>query len=135
MRTLIIGGGLSGLAIAEALETKGRDYMLIEARNRYGGRIKTEHHGDGYFDMGPAWFWPGQPRIAALIDRLGLEMFEQFADGILMSEDANGQVSRGRGFNRCKVLGGLRVGLRPLPKRLPISCPRHANAAMQRFRQ
>lgn len=123
MRTLIIGGGLSGLAIAEALETKDRDYMLIEARNRYGGRIKTEHHGDGYFDMEPAWFWPGQPRIAALIDRLELEMFEQFAEGILMSEDANGQVSRGRGFNSMQGSWRLKGGLAALTQTLADKLP------------
>ena len=58
MTVLIIGGGLSGLALAEALEAQGRKYLLLEARTRFGGRIKTEHHGAGYFDMGPAWFWP-----------------------------------------------------------------------------
>ena len=76
-RTLIIGGGLSGLALAEMLERDGRDYVLLEARSRFGGRIKTEHLGDGYFDMGPAWFWPAQPRIAGLIARFGLEKFDR----------------------------------------------------------
>ena len=60
MKTLIVGGGLSGLsglALAEALEAQGRDYVLVEARERFGGRILTEHLEDGYFDLGPAWFW------------------------------------------------------------------------------
>ncbi|HCW84203.1 MAG TPA: hypothetical protein DHC76_09350 [Rhodobacteraceae bacterium] len=41
MRTLIIGGGVSGFALAEALEAQGRDYLLVEARGRFGGRIQT----------------------------------------------------------------------------------------------
>jgi monoamine oxidase len=41
MRTLIICGGVSGLALAEALEAQGRDYLLVEARGRFGGRIQT----------------------------------------------------------------------------------------------
>ena len=69
MRTLIVGGGLSGLALADALEAQGKDYLLLEARARFGGRIETRHEGGAGFDLGPAWFWDGQPRIAALIDR------------------------------------------------------------------
>ena len=91
MTTVIIGGGLAGLALAEMLETAGHDYILLEARNRFGGRIMTQHHGAGYFDMGPAWFWPGQPRIAALVGRFGLEKFDQFADGILVDHLAGGR--------------------------------------------
>jgi len=123
MKTLIIGGGLSGLALADALQTKGHDYLLVEARERFGGRIETVHHGSGYFDVGPAWFWAGQPRIAALIDRLGLEKFEQFSDGILTFEDERGQVQRGRGFasmeGSWRLKGGLVTLTQTLADRLP----------------
>lgn len=104
---LIVGGGLAGLSLAEALQARGDDYLLVEARGRLGGRILTQVHAGGYFDLGPAWFWPGQPRIARLIDRLGLESFEQFADGILTFEDERGQVQRGRGF--ASMQGSLRL--------------------------
>ena len=137
MKTLIIGGGLSGLSLADALEAKGHDYMLVEARNRFGGRIMTEHHGAGYFDMGPAWFWPGQPRIAALIDRLGLEKFDQFADGILTFEDERGQVQRGRGFSSMQGSWRVKGGLGALPPRLAAeitytpALPKNAVSVMQ----
>ena len=91
-------GGLSGLALAEALTAQGREYTLIEARYRLGGRIVTEHHADAAFDLSPAWFWQGQPRIAALVDRLGLQKFEQYSTGDLLFEDAQGHVQRARGF-------------------------------------
>lgn len=133
MKTLIIGGGLSGLALAEALEGRGRDYLLLEARARFGGRIMTEHHGAGYFDMGPAWFWPGQPRIAGLIDRLELEKFDQFAQGILTFEDEAGQVQRGRGFasmqGSWRLQGGLGALTQTLADRLPAGRKR-LNAAV-----
>lgn len=123
MTTLIIGGGLSGLALADMLQTAGQDYILAEARNRFGGRIMTEHYGAGYFDLGPAWFWPGQPRIAALINRLGLEKFDQFADGILTYEDERGTVERGRGFasmqGSSRLKGGLAALTQTLADRLP----------------
>ncbi|MEL7026368.1 MAG: FAD-dependent oxidoreductase, partial [Pseudomonadota bacterium] len=63
-----------------------------------GGRIKTERLDDGYFDMGPAWFWPGQPRIENLTARLGLRKFPQHSAGELTYEDEMGRVQRGLGF-------------------------------------
>jgi monoamine oxidase len=133
MKTLIIGGGLSGLALADALETRGHDYMLIEARARFGGRIKTERHGAGYYDMGPGWFWPAQPRIAALIDRLNLKKFDQFTDGDLAFEDEHGQVQRGRGFasmqGSWRLEGGLAALTDALSDRLPQNRKR-LNAAV-----
>ena len=123
MQTLIIGGGLSGLALAEQLEAQGHDYMLVEARARFGGRIKTERLDAGYFDMGPAWFWPGQPRIAALINRLKLEKFDQFSRGILSFEDEQQNVQRGRGFasmeGSWRLKGGLAHLTQTLADRLP----------------
>jgi monoamine oxidase len=123
MRTMIIGGGLSGLALANALEAEGRDYLLLEARNRFGGRIMTEHHEAGHFDMGPAWFWPGQPRIAALIDKLGLEKFHQYADGDLLFEDDRGHVQRGRGFASMEGSWRLKGGLAEMTDSLASKLP------------
>jgi monoamine oxidase len=123
MRTLIIGGGLSGLALAAALAARGHDFTLIEARDRLGGRILTQHHGDAAFDLGPAWFWQGQPRIAALLDRLGLPAFAQHAKGDVLFEDAQGHVQRGRGFaamqGALRLQGGLGALVDALAARLP----------------
>lgn len=125
MTTLIIGGGLSGLALADALEAQGHDYVLVEARARFGGRIKTEHIEDGYFDMGPAWFWPGQPRIAALIDRLGLQKFDQFAVGVLSFENERGQVQRGQGISSMEGSWRLVRGLGALTDALAARLSGH----------
>ena len=123
MKTLIIGGGLSGLALAERLDTQGQDYHLLEARDRFGGRIMTERLEDGYFDMGPAWFWPGQPRIETLIERLGLKKFGQFASGDLLYEGETGRVQQGLGFasmeGSWRLEGGLSGLTEALQSRLP----------------
>jgi monoamine oxidase len=125
---LIIGGGLSGLALAEALVTQGQSPLLVEARDRLGGRIKTAEVGGGYYDLGPSWFWPGQPRIAALVERFGLTRFDQFAQGILSFEDERGQVQRGRGFasmeGSWRLKGGLGALVMALESCLPDECVR-----------
>lgn len=123
MTILIVGGGLSGLALADRLQALNQDYLLVDARSRFGGRILTERHGDGYFDMGPAWFWPGKPRIAALTERLELEKFDQYADGILTYEDERGRVERERGFASMQGSWRLKGGLGALIDRLAVRLP------------
>ncbi|WP_299143086.1 FAD-dependent oxidoreductase [uncultured Tateyamaria sp.] len=122
-RTLIIGGGLSGLALADRLAAAGQDFQLVEARDRFGGRVLTDTIGGAAFDLGPAWFWPGQPRMAALLDRLGTGVFEQYAQGELMFEDESGQVAQGRGFasmqGSYRVVGGLGAVIDGLRRSLP----------------
>ncbi len=95
---LIVGGGLSGLALADHLSTRGADFLLVEAQDRLGGRILTRDVDGGKFDLGPAWFWPGQSRMAALTERLNIPVFEQFSSGDLMYQDQSGAVQRGRGY-------------------------------------
>ncbi|MEM6322098.1 MAG: NAD(P)/FAD-dependent oxidoreductase [Pseudomonadota bacterium] len=138
MTTLIIGGGLSGLALAESLEMQGQAYHLLEARDRFGGRIMTEQLQGGYFDMGPAWFWPGQPRIDALITRFGLNRFDQHAAGALTFEDEAGGVQRGVGFasmqGSWRLEGGLCALTEALQARLP-DARKQLNAVVKRLQQ
>lgn len=108
---LIVGGGLSGLALADRLQAAGIKFGLIEARNRLGGRIlrSVVPFGDktGRFDLGPSWFWPGQERIAALANRLGLQIFQQHAKGTQVFEDRSGRVHLNQGFS--SMAGSLRL--------------------------
>lgn len=121
--TLILGGGLSGLALAEALEWRGQDYVLADARDRFGGRILSACCKGAAFDMGPAWFWPGQPRIAALAARLDLLRFEQHANGLQTFENLQGEVQRGRGLASIegaqRIAGGMSALTTALAQRLP----------------
>lgn len=104
---LIVGAGLTGLAIADVLVRAGLDVLVIEGRGRTGGRILTAEIAGAHYDLGPAWFWPGQPRIAALAQRLGLKIFEQFSTGRLVFEGADGAVRRD--LEMAPMAGSLRI--------------------------
>lgn len=92
---LIIGGGLSGLALAYRLHQAGRDFQLIEARDRFGGRILSKASITGArFDLGPAWFWPGQPRILNLLNELDVGYFNQYSTGTLVFQDQSNTIRR-----------------------------------------
>ncbi|MBL4750756.1 MAG: FAD-dependent oxidoreductase [Amylibacter sp.] len=108
---IIVGGGLSGLALADHLHRAGVDYLVLEARTRLGGRVHVGRIGDAAFDLGPSWFWPGQPRMAALVERFGLTVFDQYSDGRLSFEDEQGDVHRGMGYasmeGSYRIQGGI----------------------------
>lgn len=140
-RILVLGGGLSGLHTAYALERLGLDPLLVEARDRLGGRIlsarpttpadpSSDRSPDSpAYDLGPAWFWPGQPRIRALVRELGLEsqVFEQYADGDGLVEMAPGRVQRGRFeismAGSYRLRGGMGSLVRALAERLEAARP------------
>ncbi|MDC0660574.1 NAD(P)/FAD-dependent oxidoreductase [Leisingera sp. SS27] len=123
-KTLIIGAGLSGLALAKTLQAQGRDYRLVEARDRVGGRISTVDIQGAQFDLGPAWFWLGQPRMAAIIEELGLHPFDQYATGDLSYEDEHGLVQQGQGYSSMqgsyRLTGGLTALTNALAAALPV---------------
>jgi monoamine oxidase len=76
----IVGAGLTGLALAQRLQAQGVSLAVFDARHRSGGRILSQAiDGQGAaVDLGASWYWPEtEPRIAALIDALGLKTFEQ----------------------------------------------------------
>lgn len=115
---LIVGGGLSGLALADQMARDGVDFLLVEAQDRLGGRILTRDVAGGQFDMGPAWFWPGQPRMAAMARRFDLPVFEQHSTGDLMFQDQTGAVQRGRGYASMQGSYRLAGGMGALIKEL-----------------
>lgn len=42
MTTLVIGAGTAGLAAAHTLHTQGHSVLILEARDRIGGRVYTD---------------------------------------------------------------------------------------------
>ncbi len=55
-KVIVVGAGASGLAAANILEKNNIDYEIIEATDRYGGRLKkAEGFADFPIDLGAEW--------------------------------------------------------------------------------
>lgn len=116
---IIIGGGLSGLMAAWQLSRAGVPFTLLEGRPRFGGRAWTIHDAIGAdSDLGPSWFWPGQPLIASLLDHFGIGYYEQYADGMVLVQQPDGKI--GRAPIDSPMAGALRIegGVRRLVEAL-----------------
>lgn len=77
-RILVLGGGISGLATAEAIarhaDRAGHPVraIVLEGDRRPGGKIKTRYENGFVVESGPHGFLDKEPKMFALIDRLGI---------------------------------------------------------------
>lgn len=78
---IIVGAGLSGLCAARALSAKGASAIVLEARDRVGGRTWSQPIGKGIFDLGGQWLGAGQSRLAALARELNVQTYAQYSEG------------------------------------------------------
>ncbi|WP_059170684.1 NAD(P)/FAD-dependent oxidoreductase [Bacillus sp. FJAT-27445] len=72
--TIIIGGGFSGLTAARELRLLGYKVLLLEARERLGGRTWVDRRLDSDLEMGGTYVHWHQPHVWAEITRYGLEV-------------------------------------------------------------
>lgn len=82
---VVIGAGLAGLAAARRLRSLGHDVVVLEARDRVGGRTEGGVTADGTpVELGGQWIGPTQNRMYELVDELGLETFPTWNEGDLV---------------------------------------------------
>jgi monoamine oxidase len=79
---VVIGAGLAGLAAARAARASGASVVVLEARDRVGGRTLNHPIGNGnVVEIGGQWAGPTQFRILELAAELGIETFPTYVKG------------------------------------------------------
>ena len=79
---VVIGGGLSGLVAARKLVATGKTVLVLEARDRVGGRLLNHTlQGGSVIESGGAFVGPTQNHILALAKQLKVETFKEYVTG------------------------------------------------------
>ncbi|MPY81235.1 MAG: FAD-dependent oxidoreductase, partial [Actinophytocola sp.] len=80
---VVVGAGISGLTAARHLVQAGVGSVLVlEASDHVGGRAVNMDVADGVItEAGGQYVGPGQDRVIALIDELGLKTFKTYING------------------------------------------------------
>ena len=85
---VIVGGGLAGLCAAKKLTEAGVDFLLLEASDAVGGRLRTDVV-DGYLlDRGFAIFLTGYPEAQKQLDYADLDLRPFYAGADVRFENA-----------------------------------------------
>lgn len=131
----VVGAGLAGLTAARELQGAGVSTVVIEARDRVGGRTLNEPIGDGkVVEVGGQWIGPTQHRLAALARELGVETFPTWSEGENLIEWKGG-LKRYRGTiprlgpHVLADIGQAQWKLDRMARRVPVEAPWEAPRA------
>ncbi|WP_214417313.1 flavin monoamine oxidase family protein [Sphaerisporangium fuscum] len=94
---IVVGAGLAGLTCARDLHHHGLDVVVLEARDRVGGRTFSVEIDRQIIELGGQFLGPGQDRAYALAADLGVRVFPTYREGDHLVETAAGRVRRYRG--------------------------------------
>jgi monoamine oxidase len=86
---IIVGAGFSGLAAGKALQAAGRRFVILEARDRVGGRVAPGTLAGLSIDMGGMWVGPTQERLLAELEKRQLRTYPTFCQGNALARLSN----------------------------------------------
>lgn len=83
---VVVGAGISGLVAARKVAAAGRSVLVVEARDRVGGRVlnhplTAKARGPQVIESGGAFVGPTQNHVLALADELGVPTFPEYVTG------------------------------------------------------
>ena len=93
----VVGAGIAGLVAATELVAAGRDVVVLEARDRVGGRVLNIELGGQPNELGGQWIAPYQNEMHALLAELGIELFHAYREGDHVYIDAERALHRYHG--------------------------------------
>lgn len=94
---LVVGAGVAGLHAGYLLQKAGLSTLVVEARNRVGGKTLTSDRVAGIAlrqELGAGWINnTTQDRIWSVVKELGVTPIFQRAEGLVVAQDLDGSCS------------------------------------------
>jgi monoamine oxidase len=78
---VVVGAGFAGLTAARTLQRSGKNVVVLEARNRVGGRVKAGKIAGRPVDVGGMWVGPTQTRLLETIREFGFHLLPESDKG------------------------------------------------------
>src|SRR5262245_2065453 len=126
---LVVGAGLAGLTAARDLMAAGRSVLVLEARDRVGGRVVNRDIGDGkVVEMGGQYAGPTQDRVLALAAELDVATFPTYDAGMNVLHFNGKRGTYAGGIPRINPLvladtGLAQARLESMAKKVPVDAP------------
>lgn len=93
-RVIVVGAGVAGLAAAGELLLRGHSVVVLEARDRLGGRVWTDRSLGTAVDLGASWIQGVRKNpIARIADELGVRRFTTDYDDLAVWDKRGSRVS------------------------------------------
>jgi monoamine oxidase len=96
---IVVGAGAAGLKAALDLTAQGRSVIVLEAKDRVGGRLKATTVAGRTGDLGGQWVGAGHEFLMAEAARYGVALYSQYDGGktiMQMFDQASRLVCAGR---------------------------------------
>jgi monoamine oxidase len=133
----VVGAGYAGLTAARRLSQAGRSVVVLEARDRVGGRTWTQRLPDGSaVDRGGAWLAPEHDAIFGLAQEVGVSTYKTWVQGAHLLI-GGGRIRRYTGLiPKISPLAVLTIALAQvrtdrLAKQVPVDAPWKAKRAAE----
>jgi len=91
---VVIGAGAAGLTAANDLRTAGLSVVVLEARDRVGGRLWTDVVDGAMLELGGQWVSPDQTALIDTVADLGLETYSRYREGDSVYVGPDGEAKR-----------------------------------------